>query len=163
MRWADTDSDDSDDEFQTHGNAVSTSLMVDLDVSVCMVFFVCCSDWVMMPFSVDLSPSSILCARALSIMFWCPLLFCSYILIHAFSAFISWPYVVSSSYQTIHPVLYPTPTQPFSPSQYRYACAIYIIPRCCSVHVFFTTRIGIYLRGYSFCQSTNHKHTSYAQ
>lgn len=34
MRWADTDSDDSDDEFQTHGNVVNTSLMVDLDVSV---------------------------------------------------------------------------------------------------------------------------------
>ena len=52
MRWADTDSDDSDDEFQTHGNVVNTSLMVDLDVSVCMVFFVivCYSDWVMMPF-----------------------------------------------------------------------------------------------------------------
>lgn len=37
MRWADTDSDDSDDEFQTHGNVVNTSLMVDLDVSAfCM-------------------------------------------------------------------------------------------------------------------------------
>lgn len=156
MRWADTDSDDSDDEFQTHGNVVNTSLMVDLDVSVfCMLrWFGWCQ------FSVNLSPLSIMHVLLYHVG---SIIICSYILIHAFSAFISWPYVVSSSYQTIHPVLYPTPTQPFSPSQYRYACAIYIIPRCCSVHVFFTTRIGIYLRGYSFCQSTNHKHTSYAQ
>lgn len=155
MRWADTDSDDSDDEFQTHGNVVNTSLMVDLDVSVfCMLrWFGWCQ------FSVNLSPLSIMHVLLYHVG---SIIICSYILIHAFSAFISWPYVVSSSYQTIHPVLYPTPTQPFSPSQYRYACAIYIIPRC-SVHVFFTTRIGIYLRGYSFCQSTNHKHTSYAQ
>lgn len=156
MRWADTDSDDSDDEFQTHGNVVNTSLMVDLDVSAfCMLrWFGWCQ------FSVNLSPLSIMHVLLYHVG---SIIICSYILIHAFSAFISWPYVVSSSYQTIHPVLYPTPTQPFSPSQYRYACAIYIIPRCCSVHVFFTTRIGIYLRGYSFCQSTNHKHTSYAQ
>jgi len=34
MRWADTDSDDSDDEFQTHGNVVNTSIIVDLSVSL---------------------------------------------------------------------------------------------------------------------------------
>lgn len=33
MRWADTDSEDSDDEFQTHGSGVINTSMINLDVS----------------------------------------------------------------------------------------------------------------------------------
>ena len=33
MRWADTDSEDSDDEFQTAGSGVVNTAMIDLSVS----------------------------------------------------------------------------------------------------------------------------------
>ena len=132
MRWADTDSDDSDDEFQTHGNVVNTSLMVDLDVSAfCMLR---CFGWCQ--FSVNLSPLSIMHVLLYHVA---SIIICSYILIHAFSAFISWPYVVSSSNQTIHPVLYPTPTQLFSPTQYPSVCLCnsYHTTSLCSGVVFY--------------------------
>ena len=33
MRWADTDSEDSDDEFQTAGSGIVNTAMIDLSVS----------------------------------------------------------------------------------------------------------------------------------